>query len=535
MRDFSTRFLVSTACCLFLLLGAALIPYAGVQNDEALFAGPLYSSLFNNLRTRIFHHYITLMVMSYVGTLKTLLYVPIFRAFGVNVWAVRLPMVIAGAITIFFFFNLARRSAGAPVAVLASWLLATDPIFLLTNTFDWGPVTLQLFLIVTGCFFLVRFGQATVSTRMSKWDVSLGFFCLGLALWNKAIVVWALAGLLCGGLAVFWPEIRRAWGFRNLSRAVVFFALGALPFIIFNIKYRNASFASNAHFERANFQTKFLTLRGSLNGERLLGFLPADETADNPKTPSSLRGGGAAWIRARLGPQRRNGMDYAMGLAILAVPLWWRSRAARFSLVFMVVAWTTMVFTRDAGGSVHHAVLLWPFPHLFLAATLASLRSSRVLALAGIGLVTMNLLVVNQYVYQFERDGAEGNFTDALFPLSDALPDPPGNTAGQPIYVIDWGMLNTLILFHQGRLQLRAGEDLLATDAPSLAQQAQIAAMLSDPNAVFVGHVPAREVIAGVGEHLDAAAQARGYLKEPIRIIADSNGRPVFEIFRFHR
>ena len=30
-------------------------------------------------------------------------------------------------------------------------------------------------------------------------------------------------------------------------------------------------------------------------------------------------------------------------------------------------------------------------------------------------MVVMNLLVVNQYVLQFERDGAAENYTDALF------------------------------------------------------------------------------------------------------------------------
>ena len=34
-----------SAACLFILLGAAFIPYAGVQNDEVIFVNPLY--LFN--------------------------------------------------------------------------------------------------------------------------------------------------------------------------------------------------------------------------------------------------------------------------------------------------------------------------------------------------------------------------------------------------------------------------------------------------------------------------------------------------------
>ena len=99
------------------------------------------------------------------------------------------------------------------------------------------------------------------------------------------------------------------------------------------------------------------------------------------------------------------------------------SRAARFSLVFLVVAWVSMAFTRGAGGSVHHAILLWPFPHMFIAAVFG--RRSSVALAAGLVLVLFNLLVVNQYAYQFERNGAAGNFTDAINTLSDALIDSP--------------------------------------------------------------------------------------------------------------
>ena len=56
--------------------------------------------------------------------------------------------------------------------------------------------------------------------------------------------------------------------------------------------------------------------------------------------------------------------------------------------------------------------------------------------------------------------------------------------------------------------------------------------MLSDPDAIFVEHVPGREVTTGVDQRLERAAIASGLRKEPIRAISDSNGRPVFEVFR---
>jgi 4-amino-4-deoxy-L-arabinose transferase-like glycosyltransferase len=524
VKRFRALAVPAAASLLFILLGAIVIPYGGVQNDEALFAAPLYELNSKDFCFTAFHRQIPIMVMSYVGTLKTLLYVPILAIFGPSVWSVRLPMVLLGATTVFIFYHLSRRSCPR-TAWLAAFLLATDPSFLLTNAFDWGPVALELFLLVTACFFLVRFSQGFVSVR----DLAFGFFFLGLGLWNKAVFTWALAGLVCAGVAVFWPEIRKALRLRFAAAAAGAFLFGASPFVIFNLRHLNATFDSNARFESINVAWKLPEERKTLNGSALFGFLTTSQWDEHPKTTLSRRGDVALWVRTHLGEHRQNGLEYAFALALLAVPWWWRSRTARFSLIFSVVAWAVMALTRDAGNSVHHCVLIWPFPHLFVAATLARSRWTSVL---GAGLVVANLLVVNQYVLDFEREGAGTNFTDALFPLSDALTDPANPAVEEPIYVVDWGMLNTLALFHQGRLLLRPDDGPFSTDTPSESDQETIRVMFSDPHAVFVGHVPSREVTAGVDRRLERAAAEAGLRKELIHGIADSNGRPVFEVFR---
>ena len=143
-------------------------------------------------------------------------------------------------------------------------------------------------------------------------------------------------------------------------------------------------------------------------------------------------------------------------------------------------------------------------------------------------MVLTNLLVVNQYMLQFERDGAAGDYTDALFALNRVLPE------NQTIYVADWGMNATLQLTHHGRLRIQPAIGLLTSASPSPEQQAQLAAMLEDTNAIWLGHAAGREDFAGVNAHLERFASMAGYRRELIRTVADSNGRPEFEIFRFH-
>ena len=59
--------------------------------------------------------------------------------------------------------------------------------------------------------------------------------------------------------------------------------------------------------------------------------------------------------------------------------------------------------------------------------------------------------------------------------------------------------------------------------------------MLANPHALFVDHVPSREIFRGVDQHLETIARSEGYEKVPAATVADRNGRPVFELFRLRR
>ena len=516
------------ACSLFILLAVLILPYAGIQADEALFSAPLFPHVNKDLRLPILPHHVPLMVMTYIGSLKTLLYWPIFRIFGSSPWTLRLPVVLLGALTIFVFLNLATVSAGARAAAIGVFLLATDPIFLLTDTFDWGPVALEHVFLVTGCWFLYRFASQAKSDA-NIWTLAAGFLCFGLALWNKAIFIWALSGVVAGGALVFLPEIRRCWSLRALRVAAAAFLCGALPLVIYNLTHRNATLAENAHLDPRSVARKWIQVENAANGSSLFGYLAGEDWRPNPKTPQSIRGRAAAWIHDHAGTHRTTGFYYVFGVLLLAAPWWWKYRAARFSLVFMTVAWLLMALTHDAGTSAHHVVLLWPFPILFAAIALASLPWRPVAWIAVIVMVAMNLLVLNQYVYQFERNGTGDIWTDALNPLSASLE----TYADRTFYVIDWGIFENLNLLHQGRLDFRIAQDPLMTESPSSKDLRQIRDMLGDPGALVLDHVREKEVFHDVGARLDRAALSFGYHREVVRTIPDSNGRPMFEILRF--
>ncbi len=511
------RRIVYGAAGLFVLLGLALVPYAGIEPDEGVFAKPYYGVLAEKYCITVFHHSIPLMVFDYAGALKTLLLWPVVSAFGPNAWSFRVPVILIGGLTIILFFLLAERMAGSRAALIASLLLATDPSFLLTDTYDWGPVALQHLLLVAGCLLIACRRPA------------LGFFCFGLALWDKAIFVWALAGLVAGVLVAYLPQLRRAVADKKLiARSVLALLAGALPLIVYNINKPNATLRP-AHLSLEGFDAKVVSLNRTLDGSDLfLGVMVAPEWAARPKAPHSVAGRVAWFIREHLGAYHSDLMLYAIALAVLAAPIWWRTdgrRAALFAIAFSIAAFMTMAVIRYTGGA-HHVVLLWPMPQFLVGIAVAALRPRWLVVSAGAILIAANLLVVNQYIVQFERNGTWAFFTDAIYPLSDALSD----SAGSTFYHVDWGMGDNLSVMHRGRLRYQEIWQILPASGET--PKPEIDAILADPHGVFLNHVPSEEYFKA-GDRLSALAQAAGYRKTTLRTIPDSNGRLEFEIYRF--
>jgi 4-amino-4-deoxy-L-arabinose transferase-like glycosyltransferase len=511
---------------LFVLMGMILIPYAGLDGDELLFARPFFGPLDGGahiMHALHFHYRPQLMAMSYVGSLKTFLYWPLFWIFQSSVYLVRFPMVLVGAATIVIFYKWAGIFAGSRGALIAAVLLATDPIFLLADTFDWGPVALQHLLLVSGCLLIAR-GRLT-------W----GAFLFGLGLWNKAVFAWTLGGLVLAVLLVYPSAVRAVLANRHRwIRAGLAFALGALPLLIYNVQHANATLGNNAHFSGEHFSVKYHELMIALDGSGLQEYLVSDELRESPKQPVSLVGRGAAWIRDHAGRHNENLMPYAILLAVPLTLLYWRApgrRAALFAVVCGVTTFLAMAITRNAGMAIHHTVLLWPMPHLLVGAAFGSLpwRWLRV-GLVSL-LVAANLLVINQYIVQFERNGPGEYFTDAVNPLAAALSGSPSDT----IYFIDWGMWEPAYFFQRRTMDLRESYAELIPALPDAEQRREIDAMIANPHALFVDHVPEREAFRGVGQHLETIARSEGYEKVPVDAVADRNGRPVFQIFRLRQ
>jgi hypothetical protein len=474
------------------------------------------------------------MLMSYLGTLKSWIYRPVFRWFGTSVSALRDPMLLAGTATVWLFYLLLRSISGERAGIIGCSLLAVDSLYLLTICFDWGPVALQHLLLVSAILLLFRFYQTHRTPALAG-----GFYLMGLAMWDKAISLWLLGGILVAGIGIFPRPILRVTGFWRVLTAVLAFALGSLPLIVYNVDNNWETFR-NHRYELNAISGKAELLAGTADASAMFGWL-VDENWKTP-VPHQPKGwiqSATVKISALAGHPRRNLMLYGFALALLLAPLarGHELRAILFALIVMVVGWLQMAITVNAGGSVHHAILLWPLPEMAIGVSLAA--ASRRLGRAGIPAVTAvtgvlvvsSLLVTNEYFKMMNRNGGGMNWTDAIFGLSDYLK----RVQATGVYSMDWGIMDSLRLLNRGKLPLEIGFDQIGKPVISPEERFLVHQMIGTPEHVFVAHTADFQFFKGYSEKLLKFAADAGYQRQMMAVISDAYGRQVYEVYRFAR
>ncbi len=519
----------------FVLLGACLIPYPGLQNDEVLFENGIFAARQAFYGMSVFKKPVPLMFASYLGTLKAWIYGPILALWMPGAWSVRLPVLLLGAVTIWMFFLLLRRVLDSRSALIGCALLATDTTYLLTTCFDWGPVALQHALLTGGVLLLVRFHRTS-----SRACLGAAFFLFGLALWDKAVFGWMLIAMTAGAACAFPGVLRRTFSYRNAALCSLCFLAGAYPLIRYNVAYPLATLRSNVGWSTERLDAKRTVLRASLAGDGLMGYLTYRDASDWTRPPRTRLEGYSVSLDTLAGKPSRGWMPYSLVASLLMIPFLWRTPARPplvFAAVCLLVGWCQMLFGKGVGGSAHHVVLLWPWPQFIVAAAFGGLsrdlnRIGRIVIACAVVLVCGRaVLVTNSYLSQFIRNGAAGPWTDAIYALSDRLP----SVGAKQVVVLDWGIQPPLRLLHRGRLPLVWGTDCLLSDPPSAEDSRAFRELMAPPDRVFVLHTDGHEQFAGVNARFGEMLREEPYRKETTQVITDGNGRPIFEVFRVTR
>ena len=521
MKQWKTSAALLAVSSAFIAAALLFLPRLGIEADEAMIANgiydhgaPWYSWTFGGSELPV-------MIISYLGALKTWLYNPYFLMWAPGPVSLRLPTVLAGAVTLWLFFALLDRVAGRSAAWIGTLLLATDSIFLLVEATDFGFVALQFVLKLSAILLLLRFHRGG-----SRRALAGGFLLLGLALWDKAVFVWVLMGFAAATLAVFPRELRRHLTMRNLGIAAASMLLGALPLAIYNIARPLETLRANVKLAREPVFAKADILFRTVDGSALFGFMTAADAGPRPGQARHVFQAWSLWAARFLGgiARPRNLMLYALALATLAVFAFWRAgwaRPARFGLAAFAATWLPMALTPGAGGAVQHTILLWPF-HLLVIATVVAQLPLRWAAPIAAVLCLSNLAVTNQYYAGLIRNGPAIRWTDAIGPLQQYLV----TSKADRIFIADWGFIETLCLLTEGEIPV------YSADVPDPAMLRRI---IAGPRQLFVSHAPEYTFLPRIRARVEEQARQDGYEEEHLATIFDRNGRPTFDVFRFRK
>jgi 4-amino-4-deoxy-L-arabinose transferase-like glycosyltransferase len=521
---------------LFCLTGAVFIPYAGAQYDEVLFTDAIYAPESVEYFTTIGSSKVPVMLMTYIGTLKAALYLPVFKLLGNNHVSLRVPVLLAGAAAVFVFFVVARRLGGAKIALAVTALLATDAVYLLTCVFDWGPVALQHLLLAAALYSGFRYAE----TKRARWLFGCNL-ATGLALWDKAIFLWLLAGFGVALLLCFRAEL---WAIarsrRLLPAAAGGFLLGAAPFIYYNYKNPLQTFLANTQVdESVPISFKLLSIDKAMDGSGLFGYIVRESPEGYPENLKFAEKV-PLWLSGMLRAPRSSWQHLLLVAALMLAPLTWfgqRRRLSVFLLLGLVFSALLMMSTRNAGASQHHTILLWPIPQLILVLVLAeaAARWPRKGAAAALGVTLFcalsNAAILNQYLAQLISSGPTVIWTNAIRPLVNEL----GRYHGRLVFAADWGISEQVQFYGAGRIGFHRPADGTVLSLHEPLSRAYVEKSLADPKTLFVTHTEGREAFVGVRQKLIEFAAERGYRDEILHVIKDRHGVPIFEIHEFKR
>jgi hypothetical protein len=198
---------VGLAITIYILLASYRLSDIPLGYDEALFGNAALNidpDLFRFVKYKDF----TILLMDYIGALKSWIYYPIFKIFGVSVWTIRFPMVLLTGISMWFLFKILADNWQKLIASIIVLYLAFDASFLYYTKIDTGPNAIELFIKIVSIYLFLQFVKFN-SLKPLLWLS----FLLFLGVFNKLNFIWFTnafyAGIAFAYRSLLWERFKQ--------------------------------------------------------------------------------------------------------------------------------------------------------------------------------------------------------------------------------------------------------------------------------------------------------------------------------------
>lgn len=455
----------------------------GLYYDEAVFAGLAKDFVTGHVHGQHIpnHETITLFgrpfpffVQSYLGALKSWMLIPAFYLFGPTLAVLRATTLFWAQLALLFLMLGAWRWLGLGTAIIAGALLAFDPNFFFLSLLDWG-VAIPSFLCRCACFcFAIRWSQ-----QPKLRDAFLVGLFAGLGFFNKVDYAVLLVNVGIAGFCCYWRQI---WALLRprphlIALACLGFFLGAGAMVV---KVPGIlSSAASGHYATGpgEFSEKLYTLIAMYDGSYFLRLLTVGGVFEKMHQEPAA-------VHSALG------LILIVACAVLGAMAIGHNRNRKITraaaFLALSLALTTLgVFLVPLSVRIHHAILVFPFPQLIIAAAAMlvwdrtpSPRMSRVIqALILTGL----LLLLGSQLHSIRKTqqviletGGRGRWSESLNQFCRENTDRSDLT----IVSLDWGFNEQLMFL---------------TDGPELAEpfwgfNQTLPPLPPNPNYIYLAH-----------------------------------------------
>jgi hypothetical protein len=520
---------------IFCLLTVHDLWLPGLHYDEVFPAAPAINFVENRYHTepmqinpsriRLAGREIPLMLMTYIGSVQTFIYVPSFYFFGDDLTVVRLVPIMLSLLTLWILYLLAREAFGLEVAIIVLVLLLSDTGFVFYIGRDFGPPAVALLCKIAAMYAFYVWWKGGRPLALA-----IGAFVLGIGLYHKADFLWVIVATLFGAIIFFHRDLRRKISVQAVMTACIAFAVGSGPFLAFNVLTGGATFTS---------------MMNTSNGANLIGRIVSGLAMRSQQLIELMNGTAVHVLFMNARPSFSMLTTWTVPLIILTFFVLGMSlaifdRAIRppraVLLVGFLAMFTFLETTVSPSFGTHHIFASYPFFHLGAAIGLVSTfagrfgRAGRAKKLPTF-LVAMFALIVGfsnvKHTYdRLEETGGVGYWSDAIYDLNDYL-----LKQNTPVAAMDWGFTNNLIVLSKGQLTIDRVYSQIWKDVDL---EQRLESTLNDTT-IYLFHSPEYTSIPSLVAAFKQATEARGFHPRTEREFFQRDGRKVYILYKLER
>jgi hypothetical protein len=510
--------LVLISLVIFVSVSALDIRSPGLYYDEALFVNSALGGVTDLFVYKRFAE-IPVMIMPYIGALKSWLYYPIFKLFGVDLITIRLPVILLGALSLGLTWRYVQKQFGVLPSVFFILMATLEPSTVFHSRLDWGPTALMM-VFRAGLLLALINWYVTGEKRFLL--LALVFTALGV--FDKLNFVWIATSAFVAGLLVY----PKSFFGRTIKVKTVLICLGlsliSLGVLVAVLSVLSIKLTQEVVVSDIDQRfTTFLHLIGlTIKGAGVYSFVVQEgsNVFDAQAYVLTVIAGFAIW---GLVVGVRSGKISLRGLVYLAL--------------VMFLLGVQVFFTKKAIGP-HHFAVFAPIWLIFIAVGLAGAfyaiqERSRVLArvlmvLSMTSIMATSLRCNLAYLDEFKKTQINSHWDQAnSTALTLALESQKGITE---VVAVDWGIATNVQALSNNRLRVMDFWSLFNAGL----NQDQLSWIRTDfvnKGAAFVVYVEGRETFPLARIHFLDAIREGDWPVRQIMSINSADGQPYIEVY----